>query len=407
MYSGNTPVPVDPQLPPAALAFIVEKSDARAVVLPVAHEQYRDLPEWADASSQRAALVMFTSGTTGHPKGVLISHANLLHSCSTVAAYLDYHRFRSAAVALPLHYSYALLSQVCCQLSVGGRVRLFGDLRNPLKFAQRVADERLETFCGVPSTFHALAAFDALKPLCFDTVRVVCSAGAALDRSRLDAIRRMFPRATFFNNYGMTEAAPRIAFIREDDPRFGETTCGRPMAGVEVKVVDPQTNETRPDGEPGMLVVRGPNITTGYLNDPELSADAFTPDGYLKSGDLAHLDRGYIFIRGRYDDVFNCGGEKVAPLEIERELNQVPGVESSAVTGVPDDLRGMVPVAFVRLTTSLDRGQIVAALVRALPKIKVPQRYFEVSGFPMTSNGKLQRNRLSPADTTYVVREIV
>ena len=98
------------------------------------------------------ALIMFTSGTTGFPKGVIISQANLLHSCTAISKYLDYHRYRSAAVVLPLHYSYALLSQVCCQLFVGGCVRLFANFRNPIKFSRVVNAEELATFCGVP--FH-------------------------------------------------------------------------------------------------------------------------------------------------------------------------------------------------------------------------------------------------------------
>ena len=347
MYSGNVPVPVDPLLPEPALAYIVEKSRAAALVEPSAPPA--DVTDEIDRHTvEQPALVVFTSGTSGFPKGVVMSDANLLHSCRTIAGYLDYHSFPSAAVALPLYYSYALISQVLCQLSAGGRVRLFAELRNPLKFAAAVEAGGLETFCGVPTTYHALCSFHALRPLSMPSVRVLCSAGAAMDRHLLDTIRVMFPNARFFNNYGMTEASPRIAFIRDDDPRFDEPTCGRPMQGVEVRVIDPETEAEQPEGGHGMLVVRGPNVTSGYLNDPEQTAQAFTANGFLKSGDMAYLDRGYIFIVGRYDDVFSSGGEKVAPLEIERALGSCPGVEASAVRGVPDPQRGMVPVAFVK-----------------------------------------------------------
>jgi acyl-CoA synthetase (AMP-forming)/AMP-acid ligase II len=406
MYSGNTPIPVDPGLPAPALEHILQKSGASAVIDPADLRPLTAAGPLSDVRMSRPALVLFTSGTTGLPKGVLISHENLWHSCSTIAGYLDYRSHPSAAVVLPLHYSYALLSQVCCHLMIGGRIRLFRDLRNPLRFAAQVADERLQTFCGVPSTYHALATFHALRPLRFESVRILCSAGAPMDRSRLDVVKAMFPRAAFFNNYGMTEAAPRIAFIRDDDPRFAEPTCGRPMAGVEVKVVDPETHAALPDGESGVLVVRGPNVTSGYLNDPERTREAFTRDGFLISGDMAYLDRGYIFIRGRYDDVFNCGGEKVAPAEIERVLNRIDGVELSAVVGVADEARGMVPVAFLRTSQPLTRAAIVSMAAALLPKSKVPVRYFEVTGFPMTPNGKLQRKLLSADDAERIVREI-
>ncbi len=406
MYSGNTPIPVDPDLPGPGLAFIRQKSRAAAVLAPMGPREFADAEPGNHVDASVPALVLFTSGTTGFPKGVVISTGNLVHSCATITRYLEYHRHPSAAVVLPLHYSYALLSQVCCQLFVGGRVRLFRDLRNPAKFAEAVNAGGFETFCGVPSTYQALAVFHAVAPLHMPSIRVLCSAGAPMDPRSYTTVKALFPNATFFNNYGMTEAAPRIAYIREDDPRFGEPTCGKPMDGVEVKIVDRRTHEELRDGERGMLVVRGPNVTSGYLNDPELTRNAFTPDGYLISGDMAYKDRGYLFICGRYDDILNCGGQKVAPLEIERVLNRVSGVEMSAVIGVPDQLRGTAPVAFLKLRNPVSRKTVVEQLIGELPKAKIPQRYLEVRAFPTTPNGKLQRRQLSPDDPTYVIREL-
>jgi acyl-CoA synthetase (AMP-forming)/AMP-acid ligase II len=406
MYSGNVPVPVDPDLPPAGVDFIAGRTEAGAVLDPLETSAYADGSECDRADASLPALVLFTSGTTGKPKGVVVSPQNLQHSCEAIAEYLDYHSFRSAAVALPLHYSYALLSQVCCMLSAGGMVRLLPGLRNPLRFARAVNEESLETFCGVPSTYHALAAFDALRPLRMPGVRVVCSAGAPMDHSKYRDIKAIFPNAVVFNNYGMTEAAPRISYVRDDDPRFLEGTCGVPMKGVDIRVVDPVSWQPLPDGQRGIVAVRGANVTAGYLHEPDVTAQAFTPDGYLISGDIGFLDRGYLFICGRDDDMFNCGGEKVAPAEIEQVLNRVPGVEMAAVRGLPDPQRGMSPVAFVKLSQPVTRRDVVARLAAELPGIKIPQQYFEVSGFPMTPNGKLQRRRLSPDDNGYIIREL-
>ena len=407
MYAGCTPVPVDPELPDSALQFIRRKSDAVDVLAPVARDEVAMLTPVDRRAETPALIVMFTSGTSGFPKGVLISDANLMASCRAMADYLGYSQHRSAAVALPLHYSYALLSQVLCLLSIGGRVHLFNDLRNPLAFSRTVNELGLETFCGVPSTYFALSAFHRLRPIVMAGVRVLCSAGAAMDFARFAIVKEMFPNAVFFNNYGMTEAAPRIAWCREDDPRFGEPTCGRPMAGVEVRILDPATHQRVPEGSPGVLVVRGPNVTAGYLNDPELTARAFTADGWLISGDLAYEDRGYLFICGRVDDMFNSGGEKVFPLEIERVLNTIDGVEMSALAGVADEQRGMVAVAFVKLAgRDVSRATLVQGLSRELPKSKIPQRFVEVREFPMTSNGKVQRRRLAAESSTFIVREI-
>jgi long-chain acyl-CoA synthetase len=142
------------------------------------------------------------------------------------------------------------------------------------------------------------------------------------------------------------------------------------------------------------------------LHDAEITRQAFTQNGYLISGDIAYKDRDYIFICGRHDDIFNVGGEKVAPLEIEQVLNQHPGVELSAVTGVPDAYRGMVPVAFLKLKRPVCKKDLLQGLYQELPQGKIPQRFLEVKAFPMTANGKLQRRKLAPNDLTYVLREI-
>lgn len=406
MYSGNTPIPVAGDLPAGDLDFIRSKSHAALTIDQTDIQGLRSEVSCDARDSSVAALVMFTSGTTGYPKGVVLSHENILHSCRAISSYLRYDRHRSAAVVLPLHYSYALLSQVFCQLFQHGRVRLFAHLRNPLKVAREIEARQLETFCGVPSTFHGLAEFHRLKPLCMRSIKILCSAGAAMNRARFAEVKEIFPESLFFNNYGMTEAAPRISYVCETDPRFHEPTCGRPMDGVGVKVVHPETHQELPDGQFGVLAVKGPNITSGYLNDMELTRASFTRDGYLLSGDNAYLDKGYIFLNGRRDDIFNVSGEKVAPLEVERVLNEIPAVDMSAVTGAPDAQRGMQPIAFLKLNRPATRQEIVGYIQHKLVPIKLPQRYFEVADFPMTSNGKLRRRDLSLNDCRHVIREI-
>lgn len=409
MLSGNVPIPIDPQSSPDILDYMVSKAGAVAVLSASDIDTAKVTAPLFAPDIESPALVMMTSGTSGFPKGVVLSHANVSHACQAMSEYLGYRDHRSAAVVLPLHYSYALLSQVCCQLSVGGHVRLYSpsEVRNPVRLATAVSREKLETFCGVPTTYFALRAVHRMSPLSFPTVRVVCSAGAAIDPVLYADIRVMFPNARLYNNYGMTEAAPRIAYIRDDDPRFSEPTCGRPMPGVEVRIVDPQSHRPLTDGEQGVLVVRGPNVTCGYLNDDNATRKAFTHDGWLISGDGGYLDRGYIFLSGRLDEMLNVGGEKVAPLEIERALNRLPAVSCSAVTGITDESRGTVPVAFLELTAPVSRRDMVTALKEWLAPAKIPQRFFEVRGFPTTPNGKLVRRRLSINDPERVIREIL
>jgi acyl-CoA synthetase (AMP-forming)/AMP-acid ligase II len=155
-----------------------------------------------------------------------------------------------------------------------------------------------------------------------------------------------------------------------------------------------------------MLVVRGPNVTAGYLNDPEQTAAAFTRDGYLKSSDMAYVREGYAYIVGRYDDIFNCGGEKISPAEIERALCEHAHVRAAAVAGISDPQRGKVPVAFLQTTCDVHRADLTAHLGQLVSRSKIPQRFFRVSEFPLTSNGKLQRRHLS-VDAPYVLDQIL
>jgi acyl-coenzyme A synthetase/AMP-(fatty) acid ligase len=290
---------------------------------------------------------------------------------------------------------------------VGGTVRVFENFRNPLRFAREVDHLALRTFCGVPSTFHTLATLNRLSPITMSTVRVVCSAGGAMDRSLLPTIKSVFPNATFFDNYGMTEAAPRITFIRDDDPHFSRGSCGRPIDGVELRILDERTLKPLPEGEIGVVALRGPNVFTGYLNDEAATREAFTSDGFLLSGDLGCLKEGYLYLHGRRDEVFNVGGEKIGPLEIERVLADHELIRSSAVASMTDAGRGLVPVAYLELNGPIDRKSLVAFLRSRLPPTKIPWRFFEVKGYPMTPNGKVIRRRLAPDDANFVVREVI
>ena len=408
-YSGNTPVPVDPQLPSASLELMRNKCQA-AAMLDVATEwqQLASLPETSlfDANPEIPALLIFTSGTTGEPKAVIATHANLLHSVTRIAEYLNYYEHNRTAQVLPLYYSYGLISQLLANLCCGGYVRIIDNAANGLLFAKVVNEEKLSSFCGVPSSYFLLSRIQKMKPIPMPDMQVICSAGAEINLELHRSIKEIFPKAVLFNNYGLTEATPRVSYIRDDDPRFFQGSCGQPMAGLDVKVVDPDSHQPLAEGNTGVLVVKGASITPGYLHDAEKTAAAFTDEGYFISGDLAYLQAGYIYLKGRNDDIFNAGGVKIAPLEIERVLNTLPGVAQAAVTGLMDEARGCLATAFVMLDEELSKQQLVAGLKNELPEEKIPVRYIQVTAFPQTSNGKLQRKQLA-VDADYVVRELV
>jgi acyl-CoA synthetase (AMP-forming)/AMP-acid ligase II len=405
LFSGNTPIPVAAQSPRPVLDKCFEISGAVDFVSNDTLKDLTPLELTFEVNAERPALVLFTSGTSGDPKGVIISHENVLASCAAIATYLDYFNNNSAAVVLPLHYSYGLLSQVLCQLMVGGFSRLFPNFRNLLRFQEVVNQHQLKSFCGVPSTYAILGRINKLSKLQMPDVQVLCTAGAAMNQTLYPDVKEIFPNATLFNNYGMTEATPRISYVDDKDPRFHQGSCGRLMDGMEAKIIDPDDQAEKGDNEVGMLVVKGPNITKGYLNEPEKTKRAFTSDGYLITGDMARISEGHIYVLGRRDDMFNVGGEKVSPLEIEKVLNDMTEVEVSAVIGVDDPNLGKVPVAFLVLREEIKRSQLSAYLSDRLNRWAIPFRYYSVTELPMTNNGKIQRRLLDP-EAEYIKHEI-
>lgn len=405
IYSGNIPIPIPENSPDSILEKYKGISNAVSTLSPLTLEDFAHSNPIYSTNENLPVIVMLTSGTTGDPKGVLISNENLIHSCKTVAEYLDYYSNNSAAVVLPMYYSYSLLSQVLCQLMIGGFVRLFSNFTNILYIEKEITELCITTLCGVPSTYVAFAKIHGMQRLNMSSIKILCSAGAAMDRAVFPIIKEIFPKSLFFNNYGMTEAAPRISFINENDSRFFEPTCGRVIQGMKIKVVDPENHEEVLDGKEGMLTVKGPNITKGYLNNKSKTEAAFTQEDYLITGDIGYLDDNYIFITGRYDDIFNVGGEKVSPVQIERELNKIPEVVFSGVTGVDDKNRGKLPAAFLVLNGEISRSEILNHISNDLSPVSIPAYFYKVKKLPMTSNGKLQRRFFDP-NANYVEKEI-
>jgi len=408
--SGNTAVPVAEGTTAAQLEYIgarcggaPELDEALIAAGAAAAGAAVGAVDWAPAAPP---LVLFTSGTTGEPKGVVVTAANLQHSCATIAEYLGYAEHAAAAVVLPLHYSYSLISQVLAQLYTGGAVHLFAGMRNPIKVAAAVNERGIGVFSGVPATFAALAMCHGMQPIPMPRVRVVCSAGAPYDLSLHARVREIFPAARVFNNYGATEATPRIAYVTDAEPEFFDGSCGRPMAGLEVVAVDPRSKRPLGEGERGIIAVRGPSITPGYLDDPDRTAAAFADGGWFLTNDIGSVRAGHIYVEGRADDIFDVGGEKVAPGEIEQALLTLPEIEAAAVVGRRDPARGHVPVAFVKTCAEISKAEINERVGRLLAPIKLPLRYYRVTSFPHTANGKLKRRELDTDEAEYKQHEI-
>jgi malonyl-CoA/methylmalonyl-CoA synthetase len=324
---------------------------------------------------QTPAAIMYTSGTTGASKGAVLTHDNFAANAlnlTTCWQITDRDRF---LLPLPLFHMHALGNGLHCWLVSGCRMRLLErfDHRTAL---QQFEDFEPTLFFGVPTMYIRLLETPADKAKAIgEKMRLFVSGSAPLPAHVLEAFRERFGH-TILERYGMTET-----FMNCSNPYVGERragTVGFPLPGVAVRIED------------GELLVKGPNVFSGYWRR---ATDAFTPDGFFRTGDLASVsDDGYYTLLGRKSDLIISGGFNIYPREIEELLLEQPGVAEAAVVGVEDPIRGEVPVAYV--VGAFDAAALEAACREQLASFKVPRKFVRVDAIPRTALGKVQKHLL-------------
>ncbi len=333
----------------------------------------------ADLDGGTPAAIIYTSGTTGTSKGAVLTHDNfasnavVLTTCWQIS---DRDRF---LLALPLFHIHALGNGLHTWLVSGCRMRLLErfDHRGAVR---ELLDFKPTLFFGVPTMYARLldTEEDAAREI-GTRMRLFVSGSAPLPAPVLERCRALFGH-TILERYGMTET-----FMNISNPYVGERragTVGFPLPGVAVRIED------------GELLVRGPNVFAGYWRRPDATAAAFTEDGFFRTGDLATVSPdGYYTLLGRKSDLIISGGFNIYPREIEELLLEQPGVAEAAVAGVPDDVRGEVPVAFI--VGEFDAEQLERVCREQLASFKVPQRFLRVESIPRTALGKVQKRFLT------------
>jgi long-chain acyl-CoA synthetase len=346
-----------------------------------------------------AALILYTSGTTGAPKGVTLTHGNLLANASAVVRYLELSERDSVLSILAFYYAYGA-SVLHTHLLSGGCVVLAQNLLFPHLLMDTIARERITGLSGVPSTYALLLERVKLIDYDLSSLRYLTQAGGAMSAVLTRRLRNALPDARLFVMYGQTEATSRLTWLPPErlDEKIG--SVGIPVDGVELRIECEDGREADID-ETGEIRVRGANVMRGYWNNPDASASVLR-DGWLCTGDMGHVDAdGYLYIDGRRSDMIKTGAHRVHPNDIEDVIQEVPGVSEVAVVGIDDHVLGQVVKAFIvapGLPPQSD-NMIKAHCRERLASYKIPREIEFVSALPRTASGKVRRAALLEPQT--------
>jgi len=345
------------------------------------------------------AVLLYTSGTTGAPKGVSLTHGNLLANAEAVIRYLQLDERDSVLSILAFYYAYGA-SVLHTHLLSGGCVVLAQNLLFPHLLMDTIARERITGFSGVPSTFALLLERVKLADYDLSSLRYLTQAGGAMTPTLTRRLRAALPNARLFVMYGQTEATSRLTWLPPErlDEKLG--SVGIPVDGVELKIAREDGSDAEL-GETGEVRVRGANVMRGYWNDPTATA-AVMHDGWLRTGDMGRLDHdGFLWLAGRRSDMIKTGAHRVHPNDIEDVIAEMPGVSEVAVVGIDDDVLGQVIKAFV-VAPGLpphSENQVKAHCRERLASYKIPREIAFVTALPRTASGKVRRAALLEPDT--------
>jgi long-chain acyl-CoA synthetase len=337
------------------------------------------------------AVCLYTSGTTGRPKGALLTHANLIANLDSFREVLHLTEEDVFLAVLPLFHAYGGTVLFLEPLSLGAGI-VVEPRFSPDAVLKAIVEHRVTLFAGVPTMYAVLAATP--RPSAdFSALRLCISGGAPLPAEVLHAFEAQYG-IPIYEGYGPTECAPVLTV----NPPFGRRkigSVGPPIPRVELRVVD-NLGKPLPPGEVGEIVARGPNVMQGYLNRPEETGVALR-DGWYHTGDLGRVDQdGYYFIVDRKTDLILVGGLNVYPREVEQVLCSHPGVAEAAVIGVPDPVRGESPKALIILRdgAAVSTQEIVQWCRQRLANYKVPRSVVVVSDLPRTVTGKILKSEI-------------
>ncbi len=413
MKSGNVVVPLNPATELESLEFIKERSDVKLAFIPklmqrriqvdfnsiwseddikdlITNESIQPLGEEEGVDPDTLAQIIYTSGSTALPKGVMISHKNIIANTSSIVEYLNLSSDDIMEVVLPFFYCYGL-SLLHTHLKVKGKIVLnnnfifLGSVINDLK------KYKCTGFAGVPSHFQILLRkSDTFVNSEFPNLRYVTQAGGKLHTVFIEEFQHAFPNTEFIVMYGQTEATARLSYLPPEKLKDKLGSIGKGIPGVELKVVDGDGVPTKP-GVVGEIIAKGDNVMLGYFQD-DSSTDETLKNGWLYTGDLAKIDKdGYIYHAARRKEIIKVGGRRVSPKEIEEVIVSIPGVVDCTIEAIADDILGeAIKATLVKNETDerLNADMVKEFCSKKLAAYKIPHFFEFETKMKVNSAGK-------------------
>ncbi len=418
--NGHVVVPLNPLLNPEEMGALLEHAEPAVMLydplleesakkavdfsrrevqlIPVPNLLQTETPDTSprnpEVEADDLSMILYTSGTTGDPKGVMLTHRNILVNAGFFPSVIKFGPNTTVPLILPLFHTFALTVIVFGALMLGSRVLLFPQFQ-PQKILECVVQEKNVLLIAVPPMYHLMARF---APEGIDkqhNIIMAISGGGPLPVEVTRAFEKKF-NFLIQEGYGLTETSPVVSLNPQERNKVG--TIGIAFKGADVQIRS-ENGEILGTHEIGELCVKGDIVMKGYYKHPKATKEAFFEEEWLRTGDLARIDEeGYIQIVGRAKDVIVCGGENIYPREIEETLAKFPGVAEVAVVGKPHKLRTEVPSAFVVLAEEA-KGKVTESQLRKhcrehLGEYKIPENFYFIDEMPKTATRKIQKEEL-------------
>ena len=365
------------------------------------HSKYQgEYPElMCESISVDLAALIYTSGSTGDPKGVMMTHQSMVFTSDSLLEYLRLDGESRIMCFLPFAFDYGLY-QILMTIRLGSSIVIAKSFAYPGQIYEQIHSSAATVFPGVPTVYSTLINMYEKAPFSLPSVIRVTNTAAALPADYISTLKKIFPNALIFNMYGLTECK-RVCYLEPELLDTHAHCVGKAIPGTEVMLLDAQKNPVGPNQE-GILYVRGAHVMRGYWNKPEqtremLDQEIFPYETVLCAQDRFTMDeQGFLYFKGRSDDIIKARGEKVSPVEVENALHSISGVREAAVIGVPDPIEGEYVKAFVSLDTGCDLHprQLRQYCIGKLENFMVPREVVILDELPKTDSNKIKKGEL-------------